>query len=97
MLQSRLFRDIGGFDERYFMYLEDVDLVRRIGSLARVVYDPRVSVVHEYAKGSYRNKKLLWYHIKSAVLYFTKWGWLFDMQRKKRNAVTLLHLQHLLK
>ena len=97
MLRSQLLRDIGGFDERYFMYLEDVDLVRRIGALARVVYDPRVSVVHEYAKGSYRNKKLLVYHMKSAVLYFTKWGWLFDMQRKKRNAVTLLHLQHLLK
>ncbi len=97
MLRSRLFRDIGGFDERYFMYLEDVDLVRRIGALARVVYDPRVSVVHEYAKGSYRNKKLLVYHMKSAVRYFTKWGWWFDLQRKERNTVIMVHLQNLSK
>jgi GT2 family glycosyltransferase len=97
MLRSQLLRDVGGFDERYFMYLEDVDLVRRIGALARVVYDPRVSVVHEYAKGSYRNKKLLVYHMKSAVLYFTKWGWWFDLQRKERNTVIMGHLKNLSK
>ncbi|MEQ1532705.1 MAG: glycosyltransferase [Sideroxydans sp.] len=88
-----LFR-LGGFDERYFMYLEDVDLVRRIGGAARVVYDPRVSVTHAYAKGSYRNKKLLGYHLVSAVRYFTKWGWWFDSDRRVRNSTTLSKLVH---
>ncbi len=97
MLRSQLFRDIGGFDERYFMYLEDVDLVRRIGAVARIVYDPRVNVVHEYAKGSYGNKKLLVYHMKSAVRYFIKWGWWLDFQRKERNNAIMVHLQNLSK
>jgi GT2 family glycosyltransferase len=92
ILRSQLFIDIGGFDEKFFMYLEDVDLVRRAGVLARIVYDPRVSVIHEYAKGSYRNKKLLIYHIKSAVHYFTKWGWWFDLQRKERNAAVMVQI-----
>jgi GT2 family glycosyltransferase len=97
IFQSQLFRSIGGFDERYFMYLEDIDLVRRIGALARIVYDPRVSVIHEYARGSYKNNQLLKYHIKSAVLYFAKWGWFFDSQRKEINAKMKMGLKNLSK
>lgn len=86
LVRTKILLMLGGFDTRYFMYLEDVDLVRRIGSLARVAYDPRVSITHAYAKGSYRNKKLLGYHVASAFRYFTKWGWWFDSERKARNA-----------
>ena len=89
LVRGDLFNTIGGFDNRYFMYLEDVDLVRRIGSLARVVYDPRVCITHAHEKGSYRNMKLLGYHIASAIKYFNKWGWFFDSTRRKRNAVML--------
>jgi N-acetylglucosaminyl-diphospho-decaprenol L-rhamnosyltransferase len=39
--------DVGGWDERYFMYLEDVDLGWRLGHRGwRVVYDPAGAVVH---------------------------------------------------
>lgn len=92
LVRTELFLKLSGFDERYFMYLEDVDLMRRIGDFAKVVYDPLVSVTHAYAKGSYRNKKLLAYHIVSAVRYFNKWGWFFDTKRKEVNARTLKSL-----
>lgn len=83
--RSELFQNLNGFDERYFMYMEDVDLMRRIGKYSRVVYQPEVSVIHGYAKGSYRNKKLFLYHLKSAMLYFNKWGWIFDRDRALSN------------
>jgi len=89
MVRSKALTNIGGFDERYFMYMEDVDLVRRLASKGRVLYVPTVSVVHEYAKGSYRNYRLLGYHIKSAIRYFNKWGWLFDGDRRLRNRFCL--------
>lgn len=92
LVRTEILLRLGGFDERYFMYLEDVDLVRRIGDVARVVYDPRVCVTHAYAKGSYRNKKLLAYHMMSAVRYFTKWGWCFDSVRRKRNSIVLYRI-----
>jgi GT2 family glycosyltransferase len=95
IVRSELLRLHGGFDEQYFMYLEDVDLVRRIGSVARIVYDPRVSVTHEYAKGSYHNKKLLGYHMISAFLYFTKWGWCCDSYRRNKNLAVISYLQKL--
>jgi GT2 family glycosyltransferase len=93
IVRTEFLRIYGGFDEQYFMYLEDVDLVRRIGLTKRVVYDPRVSVTHKYAKGSYGNKKLLGYHIISAFRYFKKWGWCFDAQRKAVNAKILKSLK----
>lgn len=85
LARTALLQRLGGFDERYFMYLEDVDLVRRIGDVAKTVYEPAVAVIHAYAKGSYRNKKLLGYHLKSAIQYFNKWGWVFDSVRRDRN------------
>ncbi len=92
LIRSDLLARLGGFDERFFMYLEDVDLVRRIGNVAETVYQPSVQVVHAYAKGSYRNRKLLGYHMRSAIQYFNKWGWFFDPTRKIRNRNTLINL-----
>ena len=78
-------QDIGLFDERFFMYAEDLDLCRRIGEVSKTIFYPEVSIYHEYEKGSYKNRKLLKYHICSVVKYFNKWGWIFDKKRTMTN------------
>ncbi|RJF97809.1 glycosyltransferase family 2 protein [Noviherbaspirillum saxi] len=92
-LRTAVLRQVGGFDQRFFMYLEDVDLSRRIGRVARTVYYPGVSIVHAYQKGSYRNSALLMRHIRSAIQYFGKWGWFFDAERSEVNRRALQKLQ----
>lgn len=83
-IRTDIFKEIGMFDERFFMYAEDTDLSRRIGNKYKTMYYPEAVVYHEYAKGSYKSNKLLMVHINSAIKYFNKWGWFFDKDRKNR-------------
>ena len=84
-VRTDILKDIGVFDERYFMYMEDYDLCRRIGKKYKVVFYPKVNIVHEYGKASYKSRKMMIIHIKSAIKYFNKWGWIFDKERKIKN------------
>lgn len=85
---------VRGFDEQYFMYLEDLDICRRIGQIADTVYYPLVHIYHAYEKGSYKNLKLMKYHITSAIKYFNRWGWFYDRDRKKINKRILKELNY---
>ena len=80
-IRTEVLKKVGLFDERFFMYLEDTDLSRRIHRVARTIYYPYVHIYHEHQKGSYKNLKLLKIHIESAIKYFNKWGWFNDPER----------------
>jgi len=71
-----------GFDERFFMYFEDIDVCRRAWRFKKkVVYHPQAIVIHDHARGSAKNPwyiapftdKLTQEHIKSWIKYFWKW------------------------
>lgn len=56
---------ISGFDERYFLYLEDADICRRLWQIGeRVVYDPRSTVIHDAQRASRRDPQHLSWHFK---------------------------------
>lgn len=82
-----VFKKIGLFDEQYFLYFEDTDLCRRINEHYRTVYYPQVSVIHQYARASYKNTKMLLHHLNSSVKYFNKWGWFRDSRRFIANRI----------
>lgn len=88
-MRMEIIKKVGMFDQRYFMYAEDLDLCRRIGEISHTIYYPEVCVYHEYEKGSYKQKKLLGYHLVSVFKYFNKWGWFIDGYRKRINQKTL--------
>lgn len=73
------------FDEHFFMYLEDFDFIRRIHRIAKTVFYPEVTIIHDHAKESYKNLTLLKEHIKSAIYYFNKYGWFIDPERTAMN------------
>ena len=85
MMVSREAVDIvGGIDESFFMYFEDVDWCRRFWEEGyRVVYNPTITVAHYHGKASDNKSamqavllnKYTRIHIKSALVYFWKYRW----------------------
>lgn len=88
-INTKVFKEVNGFDERFFMYPEDIDLTRRIHKYFKTLYYPEVTIVHQHGRGSYKSNKLLYYHITSMIKYFNKWGWFFDKDRKEINKKVL--------
>lgn len=82
---------VGLMDERFFMYMEDVDWCRRFWEQGlSVVYHPGIAIYHYHAKGSAKggvirgllSNKLTWYHIDSARKYF----WKYRGKKNPRNT-----------
>ena len=62
------------FDERFFMYLEDADLTRRLSKFGKCVHNPFFKVRHVWAQGSRKNNYLRIIACISFVKYSLKWG-----------------------
>lgn len=86
------FEKVGMFDERFFMYPEDIDITRRMHRYFMTMYWPGVTVVHAHRAASYKSKKMLRIHMWNMCKYFTKWGWIFDKERKRWNQQLLNEL-----
>ena len=74
LFRTEVLQSLGGFDERFFMYLEDADIGRRINQVASSAYVPTCVLQHQWARGSHRQWRLRWITIKSAFIYWCKWG-----------------------
>ena len=82
LLRTKAAVDAGLFDERYFMYPEDIDLTRTLHRNWLTLYYPQWTIVHAHRRASYSDKKYLWIHIVNMCRYFNKWGWIFDRERR---------------
>ncbi len=91
-VSSLSLKSVGYFDERFFLYMEDVDLVRRVAEKFKTVYYPFAKAIHKRNSLSYKKIKFLLIHIKSAIKYFNKWGWFYDPKRALINNNTLKSL-----
>ena len=72
--RTELLKQLGGFDDRFFMYLEDADLCKRVNAESELLYCPNATVIHKWEQGSHKDKTLLKHHLKSYLAYFRKWG-----------------------
>jgi len=73
VFRSDAFREAGGFDERFFLYYEDVDLCARLRARGYAcVYQPEATVVHDARRASRRNLRLMGIHAASALRYLTR-------------------------
>jgi hypothetical protein len=93
MLRTPVCNRVGGFDERFFLYGEDIDLTRRIHEIAETLYVPNVCITHQYRRLSNRSLLGTWYGIQNNCRYFNKWGWFFDRERRRINRRVMADLR----
>ena len=81
MVRAKVVDQIGGMDEQFFLYFEDVDWCRRVwGAGWRVTYLPEAKFSHYHQRSSEKSGALIFLtnwivreHIKSAIKYFWKY------------------------
>jgi len=74
-VRRRTLEEIGGMDDRFFMYFEDADLCRRARDAGWLVYYlPNIEVFHHSGASSGDRPRAIWNLHKSAFLYHRKHG-----------------------
>jgi GT2 family glycosyltransferase len=74
MMMNRVsFNAIGGFDEDYFLHVEDIDLCRRVGDAGgQVFFVPDADVTHYGSTSRVRHRTVEWEKTKGFITYFRK-------------------------
>lgn len=81
-VRAEAYQKVGGFDERFFLYFEDIDLCRRLHQAGwKLVYNPDATIIHNHNRES---AKTAWYkfftspttraHVVSWIKYLNKWN-----------------------
>lgn len=86
VIDRSAYRQLGGFDERYFLYCEDCDLCARLFAAGFALeLDRTARVVHDAQRDSHRSIKHLRWHLGSLVKYWLSSGF-WSVQRLLHTA-----------
>jgi hypothetical protein len=79
LFRRKCLDEIGLFDEKFFLYLEDYELSFRIFKSKKYknIFYPHVHIYHLWERGNYKSIKLALIFISSAFYLFSKHGWRF--------------------
>jgi GT2 family glycosyltransferase len=91
MMPKKVLEQLGGFDERFFMYGEDVDLCYRVKEAGyRIVYFAEASMTHlKGSSGLHTKSKTVIYHFYHAMTLF------YDKHYKKKYPFFVTWIVHL--
>ena len=73
-VRTRTFRAVGGFDEKYFMYVEDADLTQKMRTQGKAYLVPQFTAIHAWHRAAHRSLKPALWQTSNLLRYFSKWG-----------------------
>ncbi len=91
MLSRVTYAQLGGFDQDYFLYIEDEDLGLRSWKMGKPVwYVPASKMIHNHLRSSTKIGKKSWMHLKSIVIFLKKHGFNIPSYRLQyQNSLSL--------
>ena len=75
LIRTQYFRELKGFDPRFFLYMEDSDLTLRAARLGKVVFHPDMRITHAWKRENTRTHRGTRAMMRSTFKFFMKWGW----------------------
>lgn len=76
-VDTAVFKAVGGFDEDYFMYVEDADLTQKMRTTGKAYLVPQYTAIHAWHRAAHRSLKPFLWQTGSLLRYFHKWGFKF--------------------
>ena len=73
-MDTDAFKEVGGFDEGYFMYVEDADLTQKMRTKGKAYLVPQYTAIHAWHRAAHRSLKPFLWQLRSLLRYFSKWG-----------------------
>jgi hypothetical protein len=87
LFPARVYAAVGGFDERYFLYYEDVDLCCRLRLAGHEVFlAPEAVAVHDGRRDSHRRPGYFLRHLQSMARFFLSPSYLGCRFKLRSNA-----------
>lgn len=80
------FSDLGGFDDRFFLYFEDYDISVRSYLKKKSIILPHVKIIHRWERGSSKHLRLFFLHLISGLKFYKKWGFSEKDTKEINNA-----------
>ncbi|MHA5125136.1 glycosyltransferase [Oenococcus oeni] len=77
IFRTSVFEKINGFDEKFFLYMEDSDITKSVNNVSESIFFPDAFVYHEWQRQNRKSLKGILTMLRSTVIYFNKWGWKF--------------------
>jgi hypothetical protein len=88
VFRSAAFRQLGGFDEKFFMYCEDADIcARAVLEGGGIAFCPEATVVHDARRASRRAFRPLQWHVASLLkFWFSPTYWAYRRHLRSDNV-----------
>lgn len=75
VFRTSVFKEIHGFDEKFFLYMEDSDITKKVNKISKAIFFPDAFVYHEWQRNNRKSLKGISIMLRSVFVYFNKWGW----------------------
>ncbi len=72
VIRTDAFKKLNGFDERFFMYMEDADLTLRAKQFGKTMFLPEENVIHCWERSSSKSLKYFLIHVSSYLKFLQK-------------------------
>lgn len=90
LFPASVFARAGGFDERYFLYYEDVELCARLHLIGyAIALEPATQVIHLARRDSHRRLKFFLLHLRGMLRFFLSRTFFASLRKrfKPRDAI----------